>query len=142
MIPYTNDYSIPDSISEYKDATVLANECREKEENVRKDFLYDSACDLLKCETLKTLDEALEIFKVLNDWKNSEERCVECQQKKKELKAIEAERLERERQREILAKRNERIFGVGISVLFVAVIILSIVFGFIIPRNKYKNDLL
>ena len=81
------------SISGWKDADELANQCLE----TRREIMYNSACTLQKSGKEKNLNKAAEIFGKLNDYKDSSERMIACKKAYEEKKAEREVREKRER---------------------------------------------
>jgi len=140
----------------YKDADVLAEECREKAEIARKDRVYKSACEVLndnhtwvgKKTDIKAHEEAIAQFQSLNGWKDSEEKILLCQRKIEEIKVqLEKDRVAKERaeqekaeqakiaQNEAAKKKKKIII---LSALAIVVVIISLCIYS--PIKKANNE--
>ncbi len=150
------------SISGYKDADTLADECSGKAEIARKDRIYKSACDIIndnhtwygkKADT-KTYEETLVQLQSLNGWKDSEEKIQLCKKKIEELKeqlekeriAKEQEELEKKQLKELerikAEKRKKLIKKIAIITTPVACTVIAFIIilnSVIIPSNKYND---
>lgn len=119
-----------ESISNYKDSDMLAKECREKAETVRKDIILSKAKELLFNGNIYDIDKAIGLLRAIPNWKDADEQLCICQQKVEELQAkMESERVERERRVEfmqqnarVIGKRNKTIAIIaGLLILVIAV---------------------
>lgn len=121
-----------ESIADYQDASALAQQCREKAEDARKDaILAEGKAYMAKyVKSVNDFEAAIRAFQKVSGWKDADELITAC---KKEIEVLnakaEADRLERERRAEIArreaekrAKRNKRI---KISLIVTAAICIA-----------------
>ncbi len=141
------------SISRYKDSAELAKECLEK----AYDIVYASACEILddnhtwlgKESDINAHEEAIQKFRSLNGWRDSEEKILLCQKRIAEAKAkAEADRIESERRAVAARKEAERksqkqkkIYIIAIFAVFAVIAFVIVLFTVIIPNSKYNNAL-
>ena len=155
-----------ESIAGHRDSDALAKECEEKAEIVRKDNLYNKACDVFddshkwvgKPSGIKAYEDAMAIFLSLDGWKNSAIKADECSRKIAELQQLEEQRkaeetakaeklrLERERQAELerieqekKKKRNKKIAIISTPIVCAVIAFVIVLNTVIIPNNKYAD---
>ena len=135
------------SLSGFKDADELAQECLDKAETCRKDEIYNNGCSCLKEDNIGAINAAIQYFKSISGWKDADEKVYACQRKAEEIRAKEeADRLEAARQAELrkiaAEKRVKKLKKIAIiaapivCVCIVFVIVLNVV---IIPNQKYNE---
>ena len=131
------------SISGFKDANALTENCLNRAEILRKDTSYASAKAKMTGESTTSYEEAIYIFKTIPGWKDADEQIVLCQKKIEEIKAKEAaDRLEAERkaeERRIAAKKRKKALAIGIPVVSVCIAFVILLVAVIIPGANYKN---
>ncbi len=94
------------TISGFKDADALAEQCYEKAENCRRDEIYDYAKSKMTGVKISNYEAAIKAFSKIPSWKDADEQIHTCQGIIEEIKkAEEEERLEHERQVEEAKKR-------------------------------------
>lgn len=160
-------------VKEYHDAKQKSDECferaevarvelekqeelaRQRVENARKDTLYKKACAVLDNNhrwsgnqtDMEAVEEAIKLFEVLGDWRDSNEKIKLCRQRAFEIKnMVEAQKRETERKaqearlQEINRKKKMKSIGI-ISAAAVAVLVcFAILFVvFIKPLAIYKS---
>lgn len=79
------------SISGYKDADILYKECCKKAEESRKDAIYANAKSKMQEGTIDGFNAAIEFFRGISGWRDSDEQLAICEGKISELKLKEAE---------------------------------------------------
>lgn len=134
------------TISGFKDADALAEQCLEKAEICRKDAVYASAKSKMAGEKAASYEEAIGIFKTISGWKDVDEQICACQKKIEEIKAKEeADRLEAERKAEErriaaekAAKKRKKAFAIGTPIVAVCIAFVIVLTTVIIPTAK-KN---
>ena len=117
------------TITTYRDADALKQECLELAENARKDAIYDKAKSLFSRRSIPDIEQAISHFKTIPGWKDANEKVVECQQK------IECIKRENEEKKKIRTKKM--IIGSSIGAAIVAVLI--VLFTVIIPTVNYNK---
>ncbi len=143
-----------DDVSGYKDADVLANECRRRAEEIRKNAIYFNACQMLENRkthhsieaTIKNYENAIAAFESLDGWRDSFEKInlaterLEAAKERFRIEKAELERLAEEKR--IKAKKREKIMLITASIVFplialtiVAVLVVNLV---IIPNKEYN----
>lgn len=144
-----------DRISDYQPATEKSAECDKRIEQIHdaeKESKYQDALSILTSDssTEDDLRTAISRFRQITDWKDSEKRITECQQRIDEIRAEnERRRIEREqeaeRQKQIAekhAKRNKLIAALC-TVAVLAVGFVVVFFTVIKPnqenKEKYNN---
>ncbi len=135
------------TIQEYKDAKVLANQCLEKAEEARKDGIYNSARNQMYGENAENYVKAIEVFQTITGWKDVDEKINECQIKIADIKRKEEEeRLERERkaeqervEAEKSRKLRRRINIISIIAVVACGAIALFVIFMLIPKIKFNN---
>ena len=136
-----------ETISRFKDSEVLIFECYEKAEIARKNEIYVNAAGKIAENSIAGYEWAIRLYKVILDFKDSNQKIEYCQKKIEELKAKEeAERIERERQEEMArkeiekrAKRNKRIAIITIPIVCAVVAFIIVLNAVIIPNGKYND---
>lgn len=100
------------SISDYKDSSEKIEECKKQiedlriqEENNRKEAIYNNGLELIELNTENSLTNAIEIFKTIEDYKDSTGKIVECNVKIEELRTQEEQ------------KKNEPVYSKAISLV-------------------------
>ena len=124
------------SIIEYSDSSSLAEKCIEKAEESRKDAILSDAKSKMELDTISRYEEAIELFKSISGWKDSDEKVISCQQKIELIKREDEEkRIQDEYKKKIRTKKM--IIGSSIGVAIVAILI--VLFTVIIPTINYNK---
>lgn len=134
------------TISGFKDADFLAEQCLERAEVCRKDAVYASARSHIKENTVSGYEAAIITFSAIPGWKDSDEQIHTCQKKIEAIKAKEeADRLERERQAEQgriaaeeAAKKRKKIAAIVIPIITACIAFTILLKTVIIPNQKYN----
>ncbi len=137
------------SISGFKDAAELAEKCREKAEICRKEAMYSSAKSKMSGEKVAHYQKAIQIFKTISGWKDTDEQIIICQRKIEEIKAkeevelLEAERKAEERRiaAEKAAKKRKKIIAIALPIVCVCVTFIIVLNTVIIPNSNYNSAL-
>ena len=135
------------TIPGFRDADALAEQCLDMAEVCRKDAVYSSARAQMTGERTDSYEAAINSFRTISGWKDSDEQIYACQRKIEEIKAREeAERLERERQAEQkriaaekAAKKRKRTIAI-VTPIVVACIAFAIILTTVIIPNKQYNE--
>ena len=132
------------SISGFKDADALAEECLEKAESSRKDAIYASAKEeMAGSYTTFRYEKALKQFESISGWKDADAQILLCRKKIEEIKANqEAKRLEEQRMAEeqrIAAEKRKKIIAIAIPSVCVCIAFVILLTQIIIPRQKYNK---
>lgn len=131
------------TISGFKDADALAEQCLKKAETCRKDDMYNQGKSKMSSRSVEGYETAIKLFEEILGWKDTNEQIVICRNNIGEIKARrEAERLEAERkaeerriQAEKTKKRLKKIAAVAIPALFAFLIVLNTI---VIPNINRK----
>ena len=140
---YTAAALLFESISEYRDAAALGEECRDKAETARKDAILAAGnAALEKAKRISDYESALERFASIPGWKNADENAALCQRKIDEIR-LETERKKEEHRiaaeaAKKKAKKIAIIVGPIVCVCIAFVIVLNTV---IIPKQKCNKAL-
>lgn len=140
---YTATALLFESISEYRDAAALGEECRDKAETARKDAILAAGnAALEKAKRISDYESALERFASIPGWKNADENAALCQRKIDEIR-LETERKKEEHRiaaeaAKKKAKKIAIIVGPIVCVCIAFVIVLNTV---IIPKQKCNKAL-
>lgn len=137
------------SIADYKDAAVLAEECRKEAEETRNYAIYNTAKISInkRVVSIAEYQSAIAAFQKIRGWKDADNQIILCQQRIDEIKAkAEADRLERERKAEldrIEAKKQSKRKKITATIV-VCVVLLAVAFAIvfntiIIPNSKYNH---
>ncbi len=143
-------------IAGYKDAEVLAEECRKtarellrKAGEERKNRVHDDVRQKMAGKTIPEYREALILLKIVPEWKEAAALAEECNKGIAEITARqEAERLERERQAELARQKAERIakrkkkIKVTTAVTVSLLVVFAIVWKFVLVPPVYYNKAL
>lgn len=136
------------SISGFKDADALAEECLAKAESSRKDAIYASAKEeMAGSYTTVRFEKALKQFERISGWKDADAQILLCQKKIEEIKANqEAKRLEEQRMAEEqriaaekAAKKRKKIIAITIPSVCACIAFVILLTQVIIPRQKYNK---
>ena len=135
------------SISWFRDSSLLAQKCIERAEVCRKNGVYANAINRMNENTVSGYEAAIGIFNTISGWRDSYDKIVTCQNRINEIKLKEeAERLERERKEEEkrISARKAAIRLRKIAIFFAIAIVICIVFAIvlikvIIPQQKLNK---
>lgn len=138
------------SISDYKDAAKLAEDCLKKADDARKDAIYSDAIDKSKVKSVDSLKYAIQKFETIPGWKDADKQIEICKQKIEEVKAKEeADHLEAEKKaeedriadekRKKEKKKKYTIIGSVAGAIVLAVIIIIVIVSCINKSNKYNT---
>ena len=130
------------SISGFKDADTLAEQCFHKAEICRKDAIYSSGKRKMTGEKAASYEEAIGIFKTISGWKDADEQIYACQKKIEEIKAkdLEAQRKAEERRiaEEKAAKKRKKIIAITTPIVCACIAFVIVLTTVIIPNSKYN----
>lgn len=135
------------TISGFKDADSLVEQCLDKAEVCRKDAVYESGRNQMNVDSISGYEEAINTFRTILGWKDTDEQIYACQIKIEELKVKEEKnRLEAAREAEErrialekAAKKRKKVILITTSIVIACIIFLSILITVIIPKNKYNS---
>ncbi len=138
-----------ESVSEYLDSAVLAEECYKNAEIQRKDNILRMAKSRMS-DNIASCQAGIDMFRTISGWKDADEQIIVFQKKIEQIKAQkEAQRIENERKRkeaEIKRKEAERITKRNIKIGCITMLIISVIIVFfivlntvIIPNGKYND---
>ncbi len=126
------------SISDFRDADSLADNCLEKAEDCRKDAIYASAKSKMGSMRIADYENAIKIFESVSGWKDADELIIACQKKIEDIKKKkEIERLEAEK----AAKRRKKVLAIGTPIVCAYVVFVILMITVIIPNIKYNSAL-
>ena len=155
---YTSAAATFKSISGFKDADDLAEQCLQKAEAARKDSVYTSARAQMNeirripvsdyYSTINAYQKAIKTFESISGWKDSNEQISACRRGIEEVKARqESDRLEREREEEKrriaaakAAKKRKKIkilISIAAAVVLIAAVAAYVFVTVILPKQKY-----
>lgn len=129
---YRNAARVFKSISDFMDSAKLAEHCKAKAEEARKDAIYNDARCKMTSKRKATLNEAIKLFQTISGWRDADERICACQRKIEEAAREEAERLAR-------AKKRKKIFAIGTPIVCACIVFLIVLNTVIIPNSKYND---
>lgn len=140
---YTAAALLFESISEYRDAAALGEECRDKAETARKDAILAAGnAALEKAKKISDYESALEQFASIPGWKNTDENAALCQRK------IDKIRLETERKKEqhrvaaeAAKKKAKKIAIIATPIVCVCIAFVIVLTTVIIPKQKCNKAL-
>lgn len=138
---YTAAALLFESISEYRDAVALGEECRDKAETARKDAILaagNAALEKAKC--ISDYESALERFASIPGWKNADENAALCQRKIDEIR-LETERKKEEHRvaAEAAKKKAKKIAIIAAPIVCVCIALVIVLNVVIIPNQKYNE---
>lgn len=133
---YRNAAGIFNSISDFMDSAKLAEHCKAKAEEARKDAIYNDAKSKMTSKRKATLNEAIDRFQTISGWRDADEQICACQRKIEEAAREEAERLARAKEQ---AKKRKKALLLC-SIIIIATIAVGITVNeYVIPDIKYNN---
>ena len=118
-------------LENFKDSKELAAKCRDKAEEARKDSIYSIAVDKGKRHDISSLNEAIELFSQIPEWRDASDKIDEL----KKIKEILSEKNNR---------RKKKIITAAICafvIVFICSTLVLITTKVIIPNNKYNTAL-
>ena len=146
------------SISDYKDAAQLAEQCLEKAEICRKDAVYESGISQMNKMTVSDVEQAIKTFKTIPGWKDADKKITECESKIEQIKAkeeadrIAAEKAAEEKRiaeekaaeekriaAEKAAKKKKKIIAIALLAAAVIVAFVIVLTTVIIPGSNYNK---
>ena len=128
------------SIPGYKDADELLEIHTIKAEEHKKENTYNEAIKKINSEDINELNNAINLFKQIPDWKDSQEQILICQQKIEEIKIQqEQKRIEKQREKEKKKKKLITIIIAIISFLLACIIAFFVIRDVAIPLSIYNN---
>lgn len=133
---YRNAAWVFKSISDFMDSAKLAEHCKAKAEEARKDAIYNDARSKMTSKRKATLNEAIKLFQTISGWRDADERICACKRKIEEAAREEAERLARAKEQ---AKKRKKALLLC-SIIIIATIAVGITVNeYVIPNIKYNN---
>lgn len=133
---YLDAAGIFNSISDFMDSAKLAEHCKAKAEEARKDAIYNEAKSKMTSKMGDKLEEAIKLFQTIPGWRDADERICACQRKIEEAAREEAERLARAKEQ---AKKRKKIFAIGTPIVCACIVFLIVLNTIIIPSVKYSS---
>jgi tetratricopeptide (TPR) repeat protein len=138
------------SISGFKDADTLYEQCLEKAEVSRKDAIYNNAKSQMKGEKIEEIinyEAAIRKLQSISGWKDADEQISVCQRKIEEIKAkeeadrLKAERILEERRiaKERQLKKIKRVIVIATPIVCACVVFLIVLKTVIIPSSEYNS---
>lgn len=125
-----------ESVSGYENAEALAKECVGKAEEARKEADYKTAVSKSTQTNVKDIQDAIEIFEKITDWKDSREKIQVCMAKIIEINEQNARNAEKMRMEQEAQRRKEvRSRKIQTTVVF-AVIAIMIIAAILINLRK------
>ena len=140
---YTAAALLFESISEYRDAAALGEECRDKAETARKDAILAAGnAALEKARRISDYESALERFASIPGWKNADENAALCQRKIDEIR-LETERKKEEHRvaAEAAKKKAKKIAIIATPIVCVCIMFVIVLTTVIIPKQKCNKAL-
>ena len=135
------------TVSGFKNADSLVEQCLERAEICRKDAVYDSAKAQMADNSCGGYEAAIKMFSTILGWKDADEQVGVCSKKIEEFKVQEeAERLESKRKEEercnraqIAARKHKKIAAFVIPIAIVCIAFVIALTKVIIPNSKYNS---
>lgn len=124
------------SITGYKDADVLAEQCLEKAEICRKESIYNDANNEMEADVISGYEAAIKKFEKIRGWRDTDGKIEKCRQRIAEIN--DKERMEATRRAEIERKRKKKR-KVALIVCGVVAVVISgwlIMTRLIIPSRE------
>lgn len=131
---YQNAASIFASIADYRDASEQERNCLELAEKARKEAIYSEADSLASGRDISAINEAIEKYRSIPDWKDALEKVHICQNRIETIK-VEDEKKQLQDKIERAAQTKKTIKFCAIAAA--CIIVLAVVFKIIIPSIKY-----
>ena len=145
-----------DTIPGYQDAKALAETCRQKAEESRKDAIYSNGktftaqAEREGFSYRRRIDDyefAIKEFSKISGWRDADELAAACQKSLEELEAQDkAEREEKERKRVAAAaeearaaKQRKKTALLLLAGVAVVIAVLLVVFQVIVPSVRYRS---
>ena len=125
------------SIHGFKDADALAEQCLDKAEICRKKAIYVSGKLKMTGENAAYYETAIEIFRPISGWKDTDQQIYACQKKIEQIKAKEAEdRLEAEREAEEhrIAEEKAEKKARRVLAIVILIVVACTAFGIVLTR--------
>ena len=138
---YQNAAQLFKSVSGYKNADILADQCQTKAEETRKDAILASAEARMESSSIANQERAIALLQSIPGWKDADRLVTACQQRIEQIKAkAEADRIERVQRAQIFAKRAKKatLITAPVCLLIALAILLHSV---IIPNVRYNSAL-
>ena len=127
------------SLTGFKDADALAEQCEEKAENIRKDKIYASAKSY-EDGTVYGYERAADIYQQIEGWKDADERRLAAEHKAEELRIAEEHKAEELRiAEEKAAKKRKKILAIATPIVCACIAFVILLTQVIIPRQKYNK---
>ena len=125
-----------ESIRDFEDSEDLISECYEKAEKAREKAIYVNATDKMAENSIEGYECAIRLFKVISDYRDSNQKIEYCQTKIEELKAKE-EIARKEAEERV--KRNKKMAIITTPIVSVVVAFVLVLNAVIIPNGKYND---
>ena len=133
------------SISGFKDADTLAEQCLDKAEVCRKDAIYSNGVALMFAQKIIGYEKAIPLFESISGWRDADEQIYACRNKIEELKVkAEADRLEQRKAEERriaeekATKRRKKIIAIASPIVCACIAFIILLTNVIIPNSKYN----
>lgn len=131
----------------FKDSDSKVDECLQLAEKARMQAVYDKASVLGCVDDKAKLNQAMELFRTISGYKDSEEKIYECQKKidvincKEETEKLEAEekRLKNELEAKKKATRNKKLVKIAVASIAAISAIIFVTYNLIMPQVHYSQ---
>ena len=121
-----------DLLGDYEDSKANSLICKEKAEEARNDAIYEEAVSCASINSISKLEEAINIFDKIPEWRDSELKKEEAKNKIKQIKIAEKK-----------ASKKKKIIYISIALAAVAIIVIINLLKIIrynSANNKYLSE--
>ena len=132
------------TISGFKDADALAEQCLERAEICSKNAIYDAAIKQMQGDDkqISNYETAIRQFRSIPGWRDADENIDICQRKIEELKARkEEERLALEQlieKKRIADRKRKKMMRMAAAIIVLVFVFSNLITKVIIPNGKYN----
>lgn len=127
-IAYKKAALLFESIDMYLDSSILAQECYDHAENIRKDLILLKGNAKMQGSLISTYEAAIKLFETIPGWKDADEKLYICKN------IIDEAQKEAER----ISKRNKKIAIITAPIVCAIIAFIIVLNAVVIPNIKYN----
>lgn len=128
-----------ETVSDFQDAALLAQDCLEKSKLARKDEILEQAKSKMKGSFISEYEYAIRILRPIRGWKNADQLIAECEDTIRRIQE-EKERQKRELEEQIKRSKKKRMLLLLLAGAAVLLIVFAVILFTVIPQGNRYNE--
>lgn len=116
-----------EQLGDYKDSALKAKECVKKAEDIRMEAIYKNGCDYQALDNVDELEKAIEYYKSIIGYKDTNDRIKSCENRIKEIKTRVVRAVKEKHITELMAAEKKKEKNKKIKKIVKAVLITLLI---------------